>query len=72
MKKALDYLLHIVELLMELRRPGEIREWRRVSAAEEARLMKPRIPKDSSCYPYHAELDRKQLVHPEDFGHASS
>jgi hypothetical protein len=70
-KKMLDYLMHIFELMTELRRPGEIKEWHRVSPREEARLMRPRIPKDSSCYPYHADLDRSQLVHPEDFGHPS-
>lgn len=61
MRRILDSLLHIVELVRELLRPGEWHEW---SLPKEGSL-EPPIPRDSSCYPYHDRLDPEQLVDEE-------
>ena len=67
LKGLLDAVLHVLELVRELMRPGELQEWRRVHPDEEVKLMRGPIPKDSSCYPYHEQLDHEQLVHEDDF-----
>jgi hypothetical protein len=60
--KLLDNLLHIVELLRELLRPGGRDEWRRVDPRENRRRLKLPTPKGDSCYPHHPQLTRDQLI----------
>jgi len=66
MEKIVGGFLHIVELLRELSRPGELGEWRRIDPREQSRIMKLPVPKDSSCYPYHVRLEEEQLVDLDD------
>jgi len=67
MGRVMDYLMHVIELVRELMRPGELGEWHRVDPREERRRLTPPVPKDNSCYPYHQELDDAQLVREDDF-----
>jgi len=66
LKNLLDTLMHVFELLHELMRPGELGEWHRVDPREEKRLLTRPVPRDSSCYPYHQDLDDAQLVEEDD------
>jgi len=57
--KVLEFFMHLAEFQHDLRHDEYA--FRRRPAAP-----RPSAPKDSTCYPYHRQLDHEQLVFEDD------